>query len=121
MPVYPASLQACAISFPVEPAQALASLVCRWVSYKYGYSFLRFSRTVIGTLPLKIFENSIACLQKRCKEGKKILNGLDKTIQNAAIATPIAKSRQAREVWFYVMSGGALLKIAVMEIARIVG
>ena len=39
----------------------------------------------------------------------------------AAIATPIAKSQQAREVWFYVMSGGALLKIAVMEIARIVG
>ena len=53
----------------------------------HRYSFLRFSRTVIGTLPLKIFENSIACLQKRCKEGKKILNGLDKTIQNAAIAT----------------------------------
>lgn len=49
------------------------------------------------------------------------MNGLDKTIQNAAIATPIAKSQQAREVWFYVMSGGALLKIAVMEIARIVG
>lgn len=49
------------------------------------------------------------------------MNGLDKTIQNAAIATRIAKSQQAREVWFYVMSGGALLKIAVMEIARIVG
>lgn len=32
-------------------------------------------------------DGSIACLQKRCKEGKKILNGLDKTIQNAAIAT----------------------------------
>ena len=60
--------------------------MCRWVSYKYGYSFLRFSRTVIGTLPLKIFENSIACLQKRCKEGKKILNGLDKTIQNASFS-----------------------------------
>ncbi|MCI5496271.1 MAG: hypothetical protein MR407_08070 [Roseburia sp.] len=49
------------------------------------------------------------------------MNGLDKTIQNAVDATPIAKSRQAREVWFYVMSGRALLKIAVMEIARIVG
>ena len=39
----------------------------------------------------------------------------------AAIATPIAKTQRTREVWFYVMSGGAVLKIAVMEIARIVG
>ena len=37
----------------------------------------------------------------------------------AAIATPIAKSQQARQVWFYVMSGGAVLKIVTMEIARI--
>ena len=37
----------------------------------------------------------------------------------AAIATPIAKSQQAREVWFYIMSGGAVLKIVTMEIARI--
>ena len=37
----------------------------------------------------------------------------------AAIATPIAKTQQAREVWFYIMSGGALLKIATVEIARI--
>lgn len=38
----------------------------------------------------------------------------------AAIATPIAKTQQAREVWFYIMSGGAVLKIVIMEIARIV-
>ena len=37
----------------------------------------------------------------------------------AAIAAPIAKTQRAREVWFYVMSGGALLKIVTMEIARI--
>lgn len=37
----------------------------------------------------------------------------------AAIATPIAKSQQMREIWFYVMSGGVMLKIIVMEIARI--
>ena len=77
-------------------------------------------------------------------------DGLDKTIQNAidgscapglfplvsiptivgcvgamliiiaAIATPIAKTQQAREVWFYVMSSGAVLKIVTMEIARII-
>ena len=41
-------------------------------------------------------------------------------IMVAAVATPIAKTQQAREVWFYGMSGGALLKIATMEIARIV-
>ena len=37
----------------------------------------------------------------------------------AAIAAPIAKTQKMREVWFYVMSGGAVLKIATMEIARI--
>ena len=77
-------------------------------------------------------------------------DGLDKTIQNAidgscapglfplvsvptivgcagallillaAVATPIAKTQKMREVWFYVMSGGAVLKIVTMEIARII-
>ena len=77
-------------------------------------------------------------------------NGLDKTIQHAidgsctpglfplvsvptvvgcvgalliiiaAIAAPIAKTQKMREVWFYVMSGGAVLKIVTMEIARII-
>lgn len=37
----------------------------------------------------------------------------------AAIATPIAKTQRAREVWFYVMSGGVLSKIVTMEISRI--
>ena len=37
----------------------------------------------------------------------------------AAIATPIAKSQHMREIWFHVMSGGVMLKIVVMEIARI--
>lgn len=38
----------------------------------------------------------------------------------AAIATPIAKTQRMREVWFFLMSGGAVLKIATMEIARII-
>ena len=38
----------------------------------------------------------------------------------AAIATPIAKSQHMREIWFYVMFGGVMLKIVVMEIARII-
>lgn len=38
----------------------------------------------------------------------------------AAIATPIAKTQKMCEVWFYVMSGGAVLKIVTMEIARII-
>ena len=38
----------------------------------------------------------------------------------AAVATPIAKSSHMREVWFYVMSGGAVLKILTMELARII-
>ena len=39
----------------------------------------------------------------------------------AAIATPIAKTQRAREIWFYVMSGGAVLKIVTMELARLLG
>lgn len=38
----------------------------------------------------------------------------------AAIASPIAKTQIMREVWFYVMSGGALLKIVTMEVSRII-
>lgn len=38
----------------------------------------------------------------------------------AAIATPIAKTQRMREVWFFLMSGGVVLKIATMEIARII-
>lgn len=37
----------------------------------------------------------------------------------AAVATPIARSQQARQVWFYIMSGGAVMKIVTMEIARL--
>lgn len=38
----------------------------------------------------------------------------------AAVATPIAKTQHSREIWFYAMSGGAVLKIATMELARII-
>ena len=38
----------------------------------------------------------------------------------AAVATLIAKTQHSREIWFYVMSGGAVLKIATMELARII-
>lgn len=38
----------------------------------------------------------------------------------AAVATPIAKTQKAREIWFYIMSGGAVMKIITMEIARLI-
>ena len=38
----------------------------------------------------------------------------------AAVAVPAAKTQRAREMWLYVMSGGAVLKIVTMEIARII-
>lgn len=38
----------------------------------------------------------------------------------AAIATPLTKSQHMREIWFYVMSGGVVLKVAVVEIARLI-
>ena len=37
----------------------------------------------------------------------------------AALATPIAKTQRAREVWFYVMSGGTVMKILTVELARL--
>ena len=40
-------------------------------------------------------------------------------IMLAAIATLLTKSQHMREIWFYVMSGGVMLKIVVMEAARI--
>ena len=38
----------------------------------------------------------------------------------AAVATPIARSQHMRQIWFDLMSGGVLLKVAAMEIARII-
>lgn len=38
----------------------------------------------------------------------------------AAIATSIAKSQHMKQIWFYVMSSGVMLKILVMEVARII-
>ena len=38
----------------------------------------------------------------------------------AAIATPIAKTQRVRASWFYLMSGGVVLKIVTMELARVI-
>ena len=38
----------------------------------------------------------------------------------SAVATPIAKSQHMRQIWFYVMSSGVMLKILVMEVARFI-
>ena len=38
----------------------------------------------------------------------------------SAVATPIAKSQHMRQIWFYVMSSGVMLKILVMEVTRII-
>ena len=35
----------------------------------------------------------------------------------AVIATPIAKSQHMHQIWFYVMSGGVMMIILVMEVA----
>ena len=42
------------------------------------------------------------------------------TIVGCVGALLIAKTQHAREIWFYMMSGGAVLKIVTMEIARII-
>lgn len=38
----------------------------------------------------------------------------------AVIATPIAKTQAVRRIWFYIMSGGVMLKVLTMEISRII-
>ena len=38
----------------------------------------------------------------------------------AAVATPLAKTQHTRQIWFYIMSGGTVLKILTMEISRII-
>ena len=37
----------------------------------------------------------------------------------AAAATPIARSQHTRQLWFYVMSAGTVLKIVTIEAARL--
>ncbi|MDO5558631.1 MAG: hypothetical protein Q4F95_03435 [Oscillospiraceae bacterium] len=37
----------------------------------------------------------------------------------AAIATLFTRNQHAREIWFYLMSGGAMLKIVTVEISRL--
>lgn len=60
-----------------------------------------------GLFPLVSIPNLIGCI------GAAV-------IIIAAIATLIAKSQHMREIWFYVMSGGIMMKILAMEIARII-
>lgn len=109
-----------------------------------GYSF--FHRDMIAhwgrrSAVLLIYGLVICCFAA-------VRDGLDKTIQNAidgscapglfslvsvptiagcigaalillaAIATPIAKSQSARQIWFFIMSGGVLFKVLTMEISR---
>ena len=38
----------------------------------------------------------------------------------AAIAVPIASSQYSKQIWFYIMSGGVMLKIVTVETARII-
>ena len=37
----------------------------------------------------------------------------------SAVAAPVAKTQAVRRIWFFVMTSGVFLKIAVMEISRI--
>ena len=61
----------------------------------------------LGVFPLISIPNPIGCV------GAAI-------IIIAAIATPIAKSQHMLQICFYVMSGGVMLKILIMEAARII-
>lgn len=59
-----------------------------------------------GIFPLLSFPNIIGCIGALM-------------IIVAAIAVPIASSQYSKQIWFYIMSGGVMLKIVIVEIARI--
>ena len=114
---------------------------CFFASLEGREEVLYMKRTLVQKLGLLVFGLMVCCFAAA-------RDGLDKTIQStidgscapglfplvsiptvvgcigaalilvAAIATPIAKSQCAREIWFYIMSGGTVLKIVTVEIAR---
>lgn len=114
---------------------------CFFASLEGREEVLYMKRTLVQKLGLLGFGLMVCCFAAA-------RDGLDKTIQStidgscapglfplvsiptvvgcigaalilvAAIATPIAKSQRAREIWFYIMSGGTVLKIVTVEIAR---
>lgn len=114
---------------------------CFFASLEGREEVLYMNRTLVQKLGLLVFGLMVCCFAAA-------RDGLDKTIQStidgscapglfplvsiptvvgcigaalilvAAIATPIAKSQRAREIWFYIMSGGTVLKIVTVEIAR---
>lgn len=114
---------------------------CFFASLEGREEVLYMKRTLVQKLGLLVFGLMVCCFAAA-------RDGLDKTIQStidgscapglfplvsiptvvgcigaalilvAAIATPIAKSQRAREIWFYIMYGGTVLKIVTVEIAR---
>lgn len=114
---------------------------CFFASLEGREEVLYMKRTLVQKLGLLVFGLMVCCFAAA-------RDGLDKTIQStidgscapglfplvsiptvvgcigaalilvAAIATPIAKSQHVREIWFYIMSGGTVLKIVTVEIAR---
>lgn len=114
---------------------------CFFASLEGREEVLYMKRTLVQKLGLLMFGLMVCCFAAA-------RDGLDKTIQStidgscapglfplvsiptvvgcigaalilvAAIATPIAKSQRAREIWFYIMSGCTVLKIVTVEIAR---
>ena len=114
---------------------------CFFASLEGREEVLYMKRTLVQKLGLLVFGLMVCCFVAA-------RDGLDKTIQStidgscapglfslvsiptvvgcigaalilvAAIATPIAKSQHAREIWFYIMSGGTVLKIVTVETAR---
>lgn len=117
---------------------------CFFASLEGREEVLYMKRTLVQKLGLLVFGLMVCCFAAA-------RDGLDKTIQStidgscapglfplvsiptvagcigaalilvAAIAIPIAKSQRAREIWFYIMSGGTVLKIVTVEIARMLG
>ena len=59
-----------------------------------------------GIFPLLSFPNIIGCIGALM-------------IIVAAIAVPISSSLYSKQIWFYIMTGGVVLKIVTVEIARI--
>jgi hypothetical protein len=59
-------------------------------------------------------------ISQQAKNKRKVKQSVTEATLISGAEGACLKSQHMREIWFYVMSGGVMLKIVVVEIARII-
>lgn len=59
-------------------------------------------------------------ISQQAKNKRKVKQSVTEATLISGAEGAYLKSQHMREIWFYVMSGGVMLKIVVVEIARII-